>query len=204
MREMSIKLRRSPLIPSPSPPEYRGRREPESDLRPARRPRLRGEGGQDRACGLRLELQAPLAPVLRGEGLGVRGKERIAMLSQIVTPGSKNTGRFEPSTTIGRWNRSPSKSLSVATTCCGIDARNEYQTSAQPPHPQPFSPGVPGKKGARIGLAASPSPDVYGEKGAKIGLAVSGLNSKLPSPRSTEGEGGQGRADLTEGFSGQL
>ena len=47
--------RSGPLVPSPSPPEYRG------------------EGSQDQACGRALELLSPLAPVLRGEGPGVRG-----------------------------------------------------------------------------------------------------------------------------------
>jgi hypothetical protein len=40
-------------------------------------------------------------------------------------------------------------------TCYGRGAQNDSQSSLEPPHPQPFSPGVPGEKGAKLELTAS-------------------------------------------------
>ena len=61
---------------------------------PASCNRVGGASGGIRACGLTLELLSPLAPVLRGEGPGVRGWELAAILRQNVICALKPQGYF--------------------------------------------------------------------------------------------------------------
>lgn len=72
----------------------------------------------------RPENASPLAPVLRGEGPGVRGM--VANPPTLRSRATLSSGLRVALALVAHWVRET------------------------PPHPQPFSPGVPGEKGARF------------------------------------------------------
>jgi len=121
----------------------------------------------------------PLAYVCHARGIGGEGKEQAWR---------DTAGPFANRRQNGNSMRDPAAAC-PGVSCCRENAGSVTPRFAQPPHPRPFSPGVPvemGEKFLRAGLQAAGSAHCasrYGTSGRGYRHLPTGLRSRLRSLR---------------------